>query len=629
MKSKISFFNKAIFKRNMSGGAALWSGFVTMYLITMPLVLYTTLNDGQWIREVAEDARVRVVEHAVIEHLWNQNMFVPIYACAAIITAMHLFSYLFTSRNSNMMHTYPVNRSSLFGTNYISGIIYLTVPQIFASILVLFVGALSGGGTALVVKSWIIWIGVMFVENLFFFSLSICVLMFVGNIIAVPVLYLILNFFYRGCLMIVEAMVMAACYGVSSLRGNVIGVLTPVLYMSSMIGVTASSGGDSYTYHMWGTKALFGYLAAAALLTLIAWVTYQKKHIETAGDVITVEWMKPIFRWGVAICTSALGACFFGAMFLSKSYITIVVFGMITGIIAFFIAQMLMERSFRVFYRKRIRECIVYAAVMCACYISLDADVLGYEKVIPAENEIDMVKVRGEEMNLYAVSEDEISWVRDIHKQIIDSKSEFESYMKTDGMYQSISLDYILKDGSHLERYYYIPDLTEKESVSGQITAYARETETVLKEYFGVHYPDIEVYGGRIEWFDMENYTPDRREIRLSEADTRRLYEAAVKDAQEGHFYFDDEEMETVSGFGNLIFDVRDEQGFLSVHDGGAFYDYNGEIAKEGYTEIWLNSAHTHLIETIDDLGYLSDDLRDILMKDENLQDRIESDEND
>lgn len=615
MKSKISFFNKAIFKRNMTGGIVLWAGFVMAYVVLFPLILYYSVNDQHWMQELASAERILAVEHAFMEIIWNNSILVPMYAVTAIITAMHLFSYLFTARNSNMIHTYPVSRISLFSTNYISGMLYLTVPQIFASLLALLVQVSAGGGTAVVVKSWFMWIGTMFIETLFFFSLSVCVLMFVGNIAAVPILYLIINFLYRGVLAIFETMVEAACYGVVGISANIIEVLTPILYMSKKIGVHAIDYDNRYIYDMWGEKALFGYFAAAALLTLIAWATYQKKHIETAGDVITVEWMKPIFRWGVAVCTSALGAVFFGQLFLSRSFTTIVILGLIAGIAAFFIAQMLIERSFRVFNSRRVREGILFTAVMCACYITLDADVLGYEKMIPAQDQIGGIKVYGPDLYMYAVSEDEVTWARDIHKQIIDSKKEFESYLTTDGEYYNISLSYDLKDGSSLYRSYMIPDLEEKESVSGQVDAYARQPEVILKENFGVHYPDIEIYGGRIEWYDTDQYAAKEdytmemdTEVRLSEEDAVKLYEAVIKDAQEGHFRLEDNGTETVSGFGNLILEVRDEQGFMSARN-GAYYD--NELSKDGYAEIWLTSAHTNLIKAMDELGYISDDLRE------------------
>ena len=246
MKSKISFFNKAIFKRNMTGGIVLWAGFVMAYVVLFPLILYYSVNDQHWMQELASAERILAVEHAFMEIIWNNSILVPMYAVTAIITAMHLFSYLFTARNSNMIHTYPVSRISLFSTNYISGMLYLTVPQIFASLLALLVQVSAGGGTAVVVKSWFMWIGTMFIETLFFFSLSVCVLMFVGNIAAVPILYLIINFLYRGVLAIFETMVEAACYGVVGISANIIEVLTPILYMSKKIGVHAIDYDNRY-----------------------------------------------------------------------------------------------------------------------------------------------------------------------------------------------------------------------------------------------------------------------------------------------------------------------------------------------------------------------------------------------
>lgn len=41
----------------------------------------------------------------------------------------------------------------------------------------------------------------------------------------------------------------------------------------------------------------------------------------------------------------------------------------------------------------------------------------------------------------------------------------------------------------------------------------------------------------------------------------------------------------------------------------GAYYD--NESSKDGYAEIWLTSAHTNLIKAMDELGYISDDLRE------------------
>ena len=66
MKSKISFFNKAIFKRNMTGGIVLWAGFVMAYVVLFPLILYYSVNDQHWMQELASAERILAVELSLI-----------------------------------------------------------------------------------------------------------------------------------------------------------------------------------------------------------------------------------------------------------------------------------------------------------------------------------------------------------------------------------------------------------------------------------------------------------------------------------------------------------------------------------------------------------------------------------
>ena len=44
--------------------------------------------------------------------------------------ALAVFSYLYSAKSTNMMHALPVNRLELYVTNYLSGLIFLIVPEI-------------------------------------------------------------------------------------------------------------------------------------------------------------------------------------------------------------------------------------------------------------------------------------------------------------------------------------------------------------------------------------------------------------------------------------------------------------------------------------------------------------------
>lgn len=34
------------------------------------------------------------------------------------------------------------------------------------------------------------------------------------------------------------------------------------------------------------------------------WRAYRRRHLESAGDVVSVRWVRPVFKYGVAFCTA-------------------------------------------------------------------------------------------------------------------------------------------------------------------------------------------------------------------------------------------------------------------------------------------------------------------------------------
>lgn len=625
MKSKISLFNKSVWKRNLTGGWCLWAGIMLFYLLTIPVNIYASLSDTVKYASSSGEELANQLKQIMISNIWEaMGTYVPFFALAALLCAMYVFSYLFTARNSNMMHAFPVSRRSLFTTNYITGVLFLIIPAMLSALLGLAAGAAHGALDSDVVQCYLLWMVTAAIENVFFFSLAVCVLMFVGNILAVPVMYLIINFLYDGCILILETMLSLLCYGLESysLSSSRIGVFTPILYFSRRIRVNSHTAVyerlEEAVYNM---NMLPGYAAAAALFVIIAIVTYEKKHLETAGDVITVKWLKPIFRWGAAICTSALMAVLLSSMFYTKSFFVILCIVVVTGLIVFFIAQMLLERSVHIFTKQKIRECVIYTAVICVCYLALDLDVVGLEKKIPSMEEIQAAKMSGS-LELLANNQEEISLVHDIHSQIIRSKKEYKKIARDrSGDCEYLTIDYLLKDDSILRRRYEIPISNEPDSVSKQLQAYAAEPELILKQYFGIHYPDIEVYGGI--WQD---YLPDgtSQEIRITEADAKQLYKAVILDVNskkaasdadesdqtdESSMYADTSET-SETDIGCLTLDIRDEAGYINVSNTGIYNLQIGGNEKDGETFIFVNQDNTHIIEKLQELGYLSEKSR-------------------
>ncbi len=610
MKSKTSLFNWAVWKRNLVGGWYLWAALLLLYIMMLPVSVYGTLSE-LFKYDYTPGELSAMMENVMVSQVWRMRSFVPFFAIVALLCAMYVFSYLFTARNSNMMHTYPVSRTSLFATNFASGMLVLLAPILIAFLLTLAVGLSMGAVNAFVCERYGLWLLTVFVENLFFYSLAVCVLMFVGNMIAVPVLYFILNFLYAGCMIIASAMLDVVCYGLNSnyfsYYDALFSVLTPILCLRR-VAPDNIAGDGSLKNLLENMKVLPGYFVAALLLIAAALITYRKKHIETAGDVITVGWLKPVFRWGTAVCTSALGALFISALSYQQSFPAILLGVAVIGILVFFTAQMLLERSVYVFSKRRVRECLVYTVVVCGCYLMLDTDILGIERKIPAADEVEAARIMGE-ISMLACDADEIDWIRDIHSQILRSKKEFQSAVADKNSDMSyVTIEYLLKNDSIIRREYIIPESKKAESVSEQIRAYGRRPDIALKQIFGIHYPQIQVYGGT--W---ENYTDDTNtQVRISQKDAEKLYAAIVQDVESGELdevaSRSDANAPTVEAtenvFGNLTLDIRDEAGYINAQLRSVLEIYHEQVRKDGTAYLSVDSRYTNVLRTLRELGY-------------------------
>lgn len=616
MKSKTSLFSKAIWKHNFTGCWGLWAGLTVLYLMVLPVNAYVRLADRDWASY--GEAGTFEAMMSMVDILRYRDFCVMVFAVAGVVAAMAVFSYLFTGRNSNMVHTYPVSRTGLFVTNFVSGLLFLTVPVMVCVLLALAVGASFGAVNGEVVKVYLIWFGISAAENLFFFSAAVCMLMFVGNIVAVPCLYFILNFAYMGCVEIVDEIINAVCYGLVNSRLPLVEELTPIAFMAKRIGIQEWRSpmelaerlerGDGFGYLFTGMEGLAVYIAAAVVFAVIAWFAYQKKHIETAGDVVTVGWLKPIFRWGAATGVAVLGSAVVCGMFFYRTpFWVILVSALGFGVTAFFVAQMLLERTVRVFTGKRLRECAAFAVVVSVCYIGLDADVLGLEKQLPAMDEIKAVRMSDWNLSMYAEDAQAISWVQDINRQIVESKKEFRQARSIDC--EDVSITYVLKNGSSVLRHYEILASDAAGSVSEQIFEYAGRPDVILKRYFGIHYPDITVYGGTLTF---SRHDPDVMEtVRISEADAQKLYGAVVQDLMAWKFdknYGRTQELaeaETAELVTELTLNVYDEAGFKDA----SYYEVYGEKLEdeEGTVGFMLDEERfAHAVKVLDELGYLS-----------------------
>ena len=217
----------------------------------------------------------------------------------AVAAALAVFSYLYSAKSANMMHALPVNRLELYVTNYLSGLIFLIVPEIITFFITVLV-CLANQFTCIqyLFAALLAQAGVTF----FAYSLAVFVAMFTGQAFAMPCYYVIVNYLYVGCMFIVAKVIETISYGIENAwNPGKSCILSPLYYLNNNLrsSLIYTENGNGITGIKITGMPLTGiYAAAAVVLVVAAYQLYKRRQIETAGDWVSIRIIKPVFRWG-------------------------------------------------------------------------------------------------------------------------------------------------------------------------------------------------------------------------------------------------------------------------------------------------------------------------------------------
>ncbi len=435
MRSKTSCFNGTLFRKNLSRYWPLW-GLASFGGAMFPLaMLLELLHNGFrfWSPLETRQAYYTVLSYGV-----------PVISIVyAILCAMAVWSYLYNARSVGMMHTLPIRREGLFVTNVLSGLTMMAIPYAVTGVLLVLVTMLFGGFEPMGVLVTVL--GVMG-ESLFFFGLATFCALIVGNIFMLPALYGLLNFIAVLTDFMVNLLAQGFCFGLNSSYSGTVEWLSPVVYLVQKISpnnsyetqwVTDRLGGQRYETSVLTSVTLengwliAAYAAAGAALLGLAWLLYRRRRSESAGDVVAVGWMKPVFRYGCAVYAAILGGRLLYALlwdsFQSGRYFTVLpmILCMIAGgAIGYYAASMLLAKTPRVF--KTTWKGMLAVALGCAALCgAMKYDLFGVTRRIPAPDSVKLVNVYAAGSNYYLTpGKDDalIEKVRTLHQTIIDDK---------------------------------------------------------------------------------------------------------------------------------------------------------------------------------------------------------------
>ena len=483
MRSKTSCFNGTLFRKNLSRYWPLW-GLASFGGALFPLaMLVNLLHSGFdfWTPLETTQAYYNVLSYGV-----------PVISIVyAVLCAMAVWNYLYNARSVGLMHTLPIRREGLFVTNVLSGLVMMAIPYAVTGVLIVLVSFLYGGFEPVGVLVTILGVAG---ESIFFFGLATFCALIVGNVFMLPALYGLLNFLAVLTDFTVNLLAQGFCFGLSSSYSGTVEWLSPVVYLMQQVQpnstyetqwVTDRLGGQRYETSVPTSVTLENgwliavYAAVGVVLLVLAWLLYRRRRSESAGDVVAVNWMKPVFRYGWAAFSAILGGrllyALFWESFQNGLYFTVlpmILCMIVGGAVGYYAASMLLAKTLRVF-RSTWKGMLAVALGCIALCAAMKFDVFGVVRRVPAADSVKQVNLYAADSNYYLTpGQDDalIEKVRALHQAIISDKdyalttasaatsAATEAYSGAGGevpyAYTTVRFTYTLNSGLKVERQY-------------------------------------------------------------------------------------------------------------------------------------------------------------------------------
>ena len=599
------YFSAALFRKNLSRFWPLWAVYAAVWLVCVPLAQFVLLfGDFARYRTVAQ------MEADSARELLNMGATGGLIMAVGFgcLFAMALFSYLCSPRSVGMFHSFPLRREGLFLTHFLSGAAVFLATGVVTALLT---AAVQGAAGVLVWRNLLGTFAAAMGQMFFFYAFAVFCAMFTGQILAIPAFYAILNGLAAGVNFLVQNFAANFFYGYSG--GGTPGWvmwLTPIWKISGQLHTESvyDEGLQTWTdIRLLGLSAVGIYTLAGCALAVLGLLVYRARRSETAGDTVTVRCVKPVFRWGVALCSAlSLGQLFYELIWRqfnsdrAYSLPAILACMIVTGLVGFYAAEMLLRKSFRVF-RSGWRGAAILVAVLILFGVGVSRDFTGVEHRIPAADSVESLTfyIGGQNDCGGTVTDPElIARFGEAHRLLIAEKNtqlarQEERDTADDVFYEyaHISLTYDLKNGGSVERSYSLSYFADEARQGGTAVA----ALSVLACDPGVQRANLlqDVKDGRIDRFTSgEMYLPAESGSYTTFDGTaaQTVYEALLADIDAGHF-------------GVNQFDSEAWNRDTFVNDVTLFYDSDGTGKRQERINFSFSRNCTALLAALQTVG--------------------------
>lgn len=543
MRSGTSYFNWPVFKKTLLRYWPVWGAYSVIWLVALPLQGLMMLQLEAQARPGLTGGYMKTFANQVPE---MAQLSLVLAVAFGALSAMAVCSHLYNARSANFFGSLPVKREGLFVTHYLAGLAFLIVPTAVIFLLTLLVEAAGG---VVFLPGLGFWLAATCGECLFFYSMAVFCGMFTGHILALPAFYGIFNVLATGVYVLVEAVFRLFYYGFTgfgSAVSEVVGWLTPLRKLNPWtveLWITEDGG-----YRIHGLDCVAVYAVVAVVLAICSFFLYRARRLESAGDVVSVKCMRPVFQYGVAFCAGlALGI--FTTSFLGGEEPTLMISILVWAVIGYFVARMLLEKSFRVL--RYWKGAAISAGAFALLFLVVGFDLTGFETRVPAADQVDHVELDGVRVTHlndggdYSTMTEEnrefVDYAILLHQAAVDQrgKRSGSGTMAAVGLH----LTYHLKNGGELSRYYDTvwidPSQVDQEGAAAWAVQQMYDDRDLYWEGYGFAEAERRMAqeGYRLQevMYANDDHAGDvDHTLYYGGSDARELYEAVKEDFQAG-----------------------------------------------------------------------------------------------
>lgn len=468
MKSKRSFFSSALILNDLKRFWWISALYALLLFLASPLTLLNKDLDH------CIASNITIYLSSVMDGAMIFVVLMPV----AISTL--IFRYMQNSKSVTVIHSMPYTRLQLYVNHFVSGLILLLVPIFLNTLILAGISNFSGYGLVMeenFVLNWLqnqVWISITL------YAVTTAIGMFTGSSIAQIIFTYIYNFLALGFFFGTGVVLSGNIYGFNGVSEEF------ALEIAKFFPITQIFLLDT----QFSNELILIDVAMFIIVGVIGYFVYRYRNLEDAGDVISNEILKPIFKYGVTFCTMITGAVYLRAVFDNSepNYLCYLLF----ALIGYATAEMLLRKSFKVW--DSYKGYIGYVGVFAIVVLFIHFDFIGYERYVPEISQIEKAFISDYTMDVkdFMASENNRNWgigmltepqnvemVRNLHEKIVSNR------LKEDNNdYGCISISYLLKNGKIVNRVY-TSNIADYEEDFGKIKG-TREYLNTTNEIFGL-----------------------------------------------------------------------------------------------------------------------------------------------